>query len=163
MLIPLLFLAQALPTTVETARVQRETLPGVSIAFAVDAEPDEVITALWAEDNFRAVFPTVTASSTLEETGNTKTVQMTERFLAFESTYVLLLTLEEGRISYVEGPDERMTMRGEFAVEPLGADASKVTYVGCADAGWMIPQETLMKAMEDMAPEIAQNTRALVD
>ncbi|MED5374578.1 MAG: SRPBCC family protein [Myxococcota bacterium] len=151
-----------LPTTVQTQAVQDERGVGVEMSFAVAAEPEVVIAALWADDNFQAVFPSVVASSVLSETETTKTLQLTERYMGIETSYVLVLSREPGKLSYVQGPEERTKMAGEIVASPLGQGASRVTYTGTADMGWMVPDKMMIQAMQDMAPQIAANLRALV-
>lgn len=160
----LLFLAAAdLPTTIETHAVKNESGVGVEMSFAIAAEPEAVISALWAEDNFQAVFPSVVASQMLAETETTKTMQLTERYMGIEMSYVLVLTRSPGKLTYVQGPDERTQMAGEILVRPLEGGNSRVSYTGTADMGWMVPEKVMSQAMADMAPEIAANMRALVE
>lgn len=153
----LALLPVAFAQDVVTERVTGELGEGVKMTFAVDAAPDVVLDALYGD--FKAVFPTVTAETLLSETETSRTVRMTEKYLAFESTYVVILTRQDGAITCTEGPDEKLLMRGTIATEAVD-DGTQVVYTGFADVPFF-PDAWVLDASEKMAPDIAANLRAI--
>ena len=86
----------------------QEGLPGVKMTFALDAPQKDVLAALWADNNMVAAFPTVTESQVLRQTALSKEMKCTEKFMWFESTYVMVLELDEknGVVRFREKPGE---------------------------------------------------------